>query len=341
MSRIVARAPGKLFLLGEYAVLDGAPAVVAAVDRYVEVELAPRPEARLRLRSDQNASELEFPAALPPAPGGDVPFFDFALAAYAAALRSYPALAQRGFDVTLRSAANASAGTKLGFGSSAAITTALVAAFDTAATGTMAERSGLLARALSAHCAAQRGVGSGADVAASVYGGVLCFTPCAAAGLPEITPLGLPAAARWLVGWTGTPASSVDLVRRYLALGNGSAALRHEFVAASTAAVRDLIATCQRGELPSAAIDDAAWAIENLASRSGLGVLTPVLRRLIAVARAHGGSAKVSGAGGGDCGIALLARDGDVNAVAAAWRTAGVTPVDVTIGAAGVTVERG
>ena len=39
-NRIVARAPGKLFVLGEYAVLDGCPAVVAAVDRFIEVTLA-------------------------------------------------------------------------------------------------------------------------------------------------------------------------------------------------------------------------------------------------------------------------------------------------------------
>jgi phosphomevalonate kinase len=29
-----ARAPGKVVVLGEYAVLDGAPALVLAVDRY-------------------------------------------------------------------------------------------------------------------------------------------------------------------------------------------------------------------------------------------------------------------------------------------------------------------
>ena len=37
---IGARAPGKLVALGEYAVLDGAPAVVLALDRYAEVAIA-------------------------------------------------------------------------------------------------------------------------------------------------------------------------------------------------------------------------------------------------------------------------------------------------------------
>ena len=36
-----ARAPGKLFVTGEYAVLEGAPALVAAVDRYARVSVLP------------------------------------------------------------------------------------------------------------------------------------------------------------------------------------------------------------------------------------------------------------------------------------------------------------
>ena len=35
-----ARAPGKLVLSGAYAVLEGAPALVAAVDRYVVADTA-------------------------------------------------------------------------------------------------------------------------------------------------------------------------------------------------------------------------------------------------------------------------------------------------------------
>ena len=37
---ITAQAPGKLLLLGEYAVLEGAPALVVAVDRLARVRVA-------------------------------------------------------------------------------------------------------------------------------------------------------------------------------------------------------------------------------------------------------------------------------------------------------------
>ena len=42
---IRARAPGKVVALGEYAVLEGAPALVLAVDRYAAATIAPSEDA--------------------------------------------------------------------------------------------------------------------------------------------------------------------------------------------------------------------------------------------------------------------------------------------------------
>ena len=43
----LVRAPGKLMVAGEYAVLDGAPAVVLAVDRGVQCSMTPGAELRI------------------------------------------------------------------------------------------------------------------------------------------------------------------------------------------------------------------------------------------------------------------------------------------------------
>src|SRR5512138_339944 len=45
----VARAPGKLVALGEYAVLDGAPALVLALDRFAEVRIEASPDGACHL----------------------------------------------------------------------------------------------------------------------------------------------------------------------------------------------------------------------------------------------------------------------------------------------------
>ncbi|MGH7895641.1 MAG: phosphomevalonate kinase, partial [Candidatus Binatia bacterium] len=67
-------------------------------------------------------------------------------------------------------------------------------------------------------------------------------------------------------------------------------------------------------------------------------IVTPALRRLVEVARRAGAVAKPSGAGGGDCGIALATSPGVAAAVRAAWRDGGILPLDITIAAQGVAV---
>ena len=49
MTRIVASAPGKLVVTGEYAVLEGAPAVVLAVGRRAQVVLDSSADADYRI----------------------------------------------------------------------------------------------------------------------------------------------------------------------------------------------------------------------------------------------------------------------------------------------------
>ena len=58
MTSIHAFAPGKLLLIGEYAVLDGASALVMAVDRQVSVKVS---HARRRVGC-LHAPSLEFGA---------------------------------------------------------------------------------------------------------------------------------------------------------------------------------------------------------------------------------------------------------------------------------------
>jgi phosphomevalonate kinase len=129
-------APGKLVLTGAYAVLDGAPAIVAAVDRYAIADTS--------RRAAEPAAEVRAAFGARPAPEVDVRMF------------------------------YGEAGTKLGLGSSAAALVASLAgcALDRGEDlADAAVRDTLFRAARQAHAQAQGG-GSGVDVAASVYGGV-------------------------------------------------------------------------------------------------------------------------------------------------------------------------
>ena len=71
VSAIVARAPGKLFLTGEWAVLGGAPALVAAVDRHAHVRIEPEAGAPLIVESLAEGTRERVGSTVPAAAGGD------------------------------------------------------------------------------------------------------------------------------------------------------------------------------------------------------------------------------------------------------------------------------
>jgi len=75
--------------------------------------------------------------------------------------------------------------------------------------------------------------------------------------------------------------------------------------------------------------------LAGLSRISGRTIETAELTRLVEIAREHGAAAKSSGAGGGDCGIALCPTDTDLTALRAAWRAAGIRPLDLSVHAHG------
>ena len=330
---VCARAPGKLFLLGEYAVLDGCPAVVAAIYRHVEVHLQ-RETRGTRVRiSSPDCGAAAFTAAHPPEIDGPL---RFVIAAFHAALSRYPELGRLGCSLTITSAMAGPGGAKIGLGSSAAVTVATTAALLSAA-GTFIDRDALFATALDAHRVAQDGVGSGADVAASVYGGLILFEPREQL-LPVVSRLALPPHTKLLAAWSGESASTAGLVKQYLSACNGSAAARAAFVAASRTSVDAFVSALRQGVLSHAAIDANAAALERLGEQLELPVVTPRLARLVTIARAYGAAAKTSGAGSGDCGIALTRDAAAAERIRNAWRAAALVPLDVGLDPTGVTV---
>jgi phosphomevalonate kinase len=131
-----AIAPGKLVLTGAYAVLDGAPAIVMAVDRYAIADAS--------RRASEPTAEVRAAFGVDPAPEVDVRMLQD------------------------------ESGTKLGLGSSAAALVASLAARALDRGQDLSDasvRDTIFRAARHAHAQAQGG-GSGIDVAAAVYGGV-------------------------------------------------------------------------------------------------------------------------------------------------------------------------
>ena len=316
MTVLSADAPGKVFLTGEYAVLDGAPAVVAAVDRRVTVRCQLTPGADgLMVESLAEGGRRTVDVA-GPAPDGDA-------GAVLAALRVARA---RGFatgriEAVVDSRAFLLGGRKLGLGRSAATVVAAVAALGAGDVFDLARQ---------AHADFQDGRGSGADVAASFHGGIVEVQRRGEA--LAVRARTLPAGLHLVIGYTGESAPTGPMLRRFEAT-HAPRTLRDLHTAAERAA--DACARADAGAF-LAAVDASGDLLAALGREAGIPVVTPALARLVALARRAGAAAKPSGAGGGDCGIALARSPEEAAAVRAAWAADGLVPLALSIAAEGV-----
>lgn len=345
-------ACGKLYVAGEYAVVEpGQPAVLVGVDRHVTVRVDSA-ETEGHIRSDQyDARPLTWHRdddALVIDPD-DAPY-DFVLAAIrlveeVARTREVPL---RLFDMSITSELDDASGRKFGLGSSAAVTVATVRALAEFYSLSL-PRDQLLRLALLATIDVQRS-GSGGDVAASLFGGWIAYTafdrqwarerradtpidellamPWPGLGVRRLTP---PHGARLVVGWTGTPASTARLVSGIQARKDRRTVHYSRFLDESRACVTALIEAFDRGDLrgmqQQLRRDRALLAA--LSEHTGVVIETPLLARLADIAERFDGAGKSSGAGGGDCGIVLIDRDRDIDALERAWRDAGIRPLEL------------
>lgn len=251
-------APGKVVVVGEYAVVDGAPAVVAAVGIGVGLQWSSSVGRAVRT------------------PHGDSRFVDAALDAADAPAGLY----------TFSDDGGPALATKPGLGGSAAATVVAVHAAR-ALLGEDTSADAVYALASDVHRAVQ-GSGSGIDVAASTYGGMVRFQR---GQRPTLV-----APSRLVVVWTGVSASTGPRVERYLAWAD-----RRAFVERS-GELTDLF-----GVDPQRAVEQDYALLVAMAAEAGIEYRTPALDRIVELAWAFDGAAKPSGAGGGDCAIAVFA----------------------------------
>jgi phosphomevalonate kinase len=325
----VARAPGKLVALGEYAVLDGAPAVVLAVDRYAEAVLEPSADGVCRLTT--RAAEV-VERRFAPGDSSGAPLVDLVAAAR-------PRLA---YSATIDSHAFFAAGTKLGLGSSAAVLTAWAGAFAAFAREQGAELPDVSVESLiELHRTFQGGKGSGLDVAASYTGGAITYR-VTRPGLPQIGSVRLPNSVGFAGIFAGRSASTPEFVAHYRAWCRDrpreAAALKRRLTAQAEAGCAALAAADAAGWLE--AFEAYGSGLEELGAAIGADVVTAEHRAIGAEARRHGVAYKVSGAGGGDLGLACAADAGALRAFTKAVGDRGFRVMNVSLADHGLQVAR-
>ena len=420
MTTVQASAPGKLYIAGEYAVVDGAAAIAVAVNRYVTItiedenlQLTTTPRKNyygiitsknekykpllwtrsltqaIAILDDEHDASTYSGALTDATPGTEAERSAKYYAYVLAAMRVVDAYARecdapnmddrRLYNLHVDSELDdAKSGRKYGLGSSAAVTVATVRALCewyglSVSTPTVAK----LALIVSSTVAKS---GSGGDVAASAYGGWIMYRAYNREWLGaeltlvesgessfskllrkkwprlEVRRLNVSPSLKLLVGWTGSPASSAELVSSVESgagsnAGSGVAETQpsvqtqpsrqtlpftyEDFCACSEACVQRLIIALESYDLLGIARGFACnrQLLNDLGALTGTTIETPQLTELIESATNVGLPAKTSGAGGGDCGIAVVSVDDTDRAdfVKLRWKEKKIQPLNLKI----------
>lgn len=355
MISVRVSAPGKLVLVGEYAVLFGHPALVAAVNRRARVKLsasegdhwsvvAPGFEERSPAFDLERIGGLRWRE-----PGSEAAarlcLVERVVGSLVAARHIDPehlrsgrlVLDTREFFVPL-----AGGGAKLGLGSSAALTVALTEALRRWGADPSGSRVPIDLRSLlELHRSFQGGRGSGVDLAASRDGGVLEYRLTENARSPKARPIELAGALQLVFVWAGRSASTSDFLARLdsgIRADDGAiAAALTELGGVSTTGIGHIRAGDLGGFL--ADMDAFADAMERLGHAAGIPIFSDEHVTLHRLARDCGLSYKPSGAGGGDVGIGFADDPEAASVFADRAAAAGFPRLDLEIDPTGVTTD--
>lgn len=338
---IETRAPGKLYVAGEYAVVTpGQPAVLVAVDRCITIRLTESQDSGRIHSSEYGRAPLVW---VRESGGQNIVLehrpADYVLSAISAVeeLRAAMGTPPRYFDLDISSELDDASGRKFGLGSSGAVTVATIAALDEFYSLSLTRTERFKLAVLATIAVAPKA--SGGDLAASTFGGWIRYVSPDRAALrlhrevhgvasalhcsewsgSSVTRVAPPDSLRLLVGWTGSPASTERLVTRVHEPGDGPAsgdgptpghAQPRPFTSFSSEShdcVDALVRAFETDDVPGAfaRIRQARHLLQRLGESSSSLIETEVLASLCDLAEAHGAAAKPSGAGGGDCGIAF------------------------------------
>jgi phosphomevalonate kinase len=358
------KVPGKLFIAGEYAILEqGHSAVVIAVDRYMIGEISSSDYNELHL-PQIGLNNIKWQVK-----GKKILFniedskLSFVKNTLYTVIRFFKekGIALRPFSLTVESELDDGEGKKYGLGSSAAIVVTVVTAMLHFFQDKKIQPTEELIYKLSAiaHYYTQ-GNGSCADIAASTFGGWLKYTMFDHSWLDheinagtnliklvdqkwpllEIKRIPPPQDLYLVVGWTGKSVSTVPMVRSIQALRTNHFEVYQEFLSRSKYAVSRLIESFYENNSLRAveSLTDNRHALMHLGELATVDIETPELKKLISIANRYG-SGKSSGAGGGDCGIAFVINKEHVAKLEKDWQQANIEPLKLNVSLTGVSVK--
>ncbi len=362
-------APGKLMLSGEWSVLEnGVPCIVLAVNKRVYATTKESSEPRVVLK-DFGIDTKYALRGISVSFQKDDERLAFTKHSIETALKYIQAkgLRVRTFDLETKSDISAvefnGKKMKLGFGSSAAAVVAIIGAIlrlHSINIETETGREKLFKLATIAHYYAQGKIGSGFDIAASTFGGALMYRRFDAEWLQqelaiktivEITGekwpgfqhknISLPKEFELCVGFTGRSASTRILVKKMKDYRLHYPEAYMKTINSIRDITENLAEALESGDTKKICLllDANRLLLQRLSEESQSGLEIPEHGKMSEIAARFGAVAKFSGAGGGDCSIAVCFDKKTAEKINAEWKNAGMVPIGVEISASGAKAE--
>ncbi|MDA5558967.1 mevalonate kinase family protein [Shimia sp. MMG029] len=281
MKRIKASAPGSIMITGEHAVVYGHRAVVAAIEQRITVTLTQRSDRNVRIAS-QIADPFETSLdALEPSHA-----YRFVIAC----IRTHLSCIETGFDLEITSVIDPT----LGLGSSAAVTIAVLGALSAlvdADPGEIHTDAVTIIRDI-------QGRGSGADLAASLTGGMISYQ-----APPEAAIIRLPRPPVLALKYAGYKTPTSEVLKLIAERMEGQEQIFHALYAEMGQKADGAIEAAQGEDWQAFAASLTQYQI----LMEQLGVCDDTLAGIIAQAQSDPAvlAVKISGSGLGDCVVAV------------------------------------
>lgn len=325
---IETKACGKLYLLGEFAVTAGAKAILLPIKCFVTVSI-----------SDAKESESKDPLLKLTSMATTI----------AEKYLTEKGIAIKPYKLEIKNELiDQKSGVKYGLGSSAAITVAVMDAV-LKFHGISETPLHLFKLAALSNLQVQK-TGSMGDVATAIMKKPIVYRTFdkeqikammeRKALLSEIInakwnqlliePLLLPDNFYFLIGWTKELASTPDILLKFNAFKKENPESFETFLKESDDIVNSFIEGLKTNQvsLCEQSIRDFKLELQVLQKLSGIEIATPKLKELIRIAEGLNVVAKTSGAGNGDCGIAMTSDKSIADKIKRLWQNAGILPLN-------------
>ncbi|HCY1290712.1 TPA: phosphomevalonate kinase [Staphylococcus aureus] len=353
---IQVKAPGKLYIAGEYAVTEpGYKSVLIALDRFVTATIEEADQYKGTIHSkalhhnpvtfsrDEDSIVISDPHA-----AKQLNYVATAIEIFEQYAKSCD-IAMKHFHLTIDSNLDDSNGHKYGLGSSAAVLVSVIKVlnefYDMKLSNLYIYKLAVIANMK------LQSLSSCGDIAVSVYSGWLAYSTFDHEWVKHqiedttveevliknwpglhIEPLQAPENMEVLIGWTGSPASSPHFVSEVKRL-KSDPSFYGDFLEDSHRCVEKLIHAFKTNNIKGVQkmVRQNRTIIQRMDKEATVDIETEKLKYLCDIAEKYHGASKTSGAGGGDCGITIINKDVDKEKIYDEWTKHGIKPLKFNI----------